>query len=56
MQTLNARLKALVIAGFITGVLAVAIANLSYTTQQKSVLADFDRPAVSCASTLCSLL
>jgi len=49
------RLKALIIAGFITGLMVTGIVNLSYATQQKSVL-DFDQSAATCALSLCSLL
>lgn len=56
MQPLNEKLKTLAVAGLISGLLAIAIAGLSPARQQQSALADFDRPTIACASTLCSLL
>ncbi len=54
------KMKALIIAGFITGLLVTGIANMSYASQQKSVLdfetLDFDRPASGCSSRMCSLI
>ncbi len=54
------KMKALVIAGFITGLLITGIANMSYASQQKSVLEfelpEFDRPASGCSSRVCSLI
>ncbi len=54
------KMKALIIAGFITGLLVTGIANMSYASQQKSVLEfevlEFDRPASGCSSRMCSLI
>ena len=55
MPTLSTRIEALIIAGLISVLLIDTIANLSYATQQKSVL-DFDRPAASCVLSICSLV
>ncbi|VAX04102.1 hypothetical protein MNBD_ALPHA03-618 [hydrothermal vent metagenome] len=56
MTSLNAKLKSLIVAGFISGLLVTGIFNLSFASQQKSVL-DFDQqsPAL-CSFNLCSLL
>lgn len=53
MSPLHSKTKALIIAAFITLLMITGIANLSYATQQKSVL-DFDQPAVPCSAIFCS--
>ncbi len=54
------KMKALIIAGFITGLLVTGIANMSYASQQKSVLEfeapEFDSSASGCSSRMCSLI
>lgn len=55
MSIARTRLKALIIAGFITALMITGIANLSYASQQKSVL-DFDQPASPCVLSICSLV
>ena len=55
MTSLQSKTKALMIAGFITLLMVAGIANLSYATQQKSVL-EFDQPAVPCSLIFCSLV
>lgn len=55
MRDQNNRFKALIIAGFISALLITGIANLSYASQQKSVL-EFDRPAAPCALSFCILV
>ncbi|MBL4612246.1 MAG: hypothetical protein JKY91_00740 [Emcibacter sp.] len=55
MSSLHSKSKALIIAGFISLIMIAGIANLSYATQQKSVL-DFDPPAIPCSFIFCSLV
>ena len=55
MATTHTRLNALIIAGFISVLMITGIANLSYASQQKSVL-DFDQKASPCALSICSLV
>lgn len=55
MSSLHNRFKPLIIAGFITVLMVTGIANLSYATQQKSVL-EFDQPASPCSVIFCSLV
>lgn len=59
MRILNCRLsdrmKALIIAGFISILMIIGIGNLSYTAQQRSVL-DFDRASPPQVLSLYSLL
>jgi len=51
----NIKIRALIIAGFISVILITGIVNLSYANQQKSVL-EFDQPATLCSFNFCSLL
>ncbi len=55
MATNHTRIKALIIAGFITALMITGIANLSYAAQHKSVL-DIDQPGSSCALSICTLV
>lgn len=55
MRPLHTRVKALITAGFITVLMITGIANLSYASQQKSVL-EFDQPATPCSLSICSLV
>ena len=55
MTPRTSQFKALIIAGFVTALMVTGIANLSYMTQQKSVLG-FDQQTSPCALSICSLL
>ncbi len=51
----NIKIRALIIAGFMSVILITGIVSLSYGNQQKSVL-EFDQPPVLCSFNFCSLL
>ena len=55
MTTTYTKYKALIIAGFITALMITGIANLSYASQQRSVL-DFDQPSSPCSLNICILV
>lgn len=56
MQQKTPPLKSLIIAGFITAIMVMGIANLSFTTQQKSSVLVNDQSSPVCVTSLCSLL
>ncbi|MCF6215808.1 MAG: hypothetical protein L3J58_06505 [Emcibacter sp.] len=51
----NIKIRALIIAGFMSVLLITGIVNLSYANQQRSVL-EFGPPPPLCSFNFCSLL
>jgi len=54
-RILSPKVKALILAGLISGLLITGIANMSYVPQGKSFF-EFDQTGSPCAFSICSLL